>query len=54
MIQKMKISDVKFETVNDYIIALGSYYTAIFGLVFVCSIYLIRKEWENSIVNTVR
>jgi hypothetical protein len=46
MIQKMKISEVQFETVNDYVIAVASWYTALGGAIFLLTIYMIERDWE--------
>ena len=54
MIGKMKISDVQFETANDYVIAVASWYTALAGVIFILTIYLIEKDWEQSVVATIQ
>ena len=54
MIQKMKISEVQFETVNDYVIAVASWYTAIGGVIFLLTIYMIEREWEQSVVASIQ
>lgn len=50
----MKISDVQFETANDYVIAVASWYTALAGVIFILTIYLIEKDWEQSVVATIQ
>lgn len=48
------MSDVQFETVNDYIIACASWYIALAGIIFLATIYLIEKEWEKSVIDTIK
>lgn len=54
MIQKMKMSEVQFETVNDYVIAAASWYTAFAGVIFLLSMYIIERDWERSVVTTIQ
>ena len=54
MIQKMKISEVQFETVNDYVIAVASWYTALGGAIFLLTIYMIERDWETSVVASIQ
>ena len=54
MRSKVKISEVKFETVNGYAIALGSWFTVMAGVIFTLSVYFIQIDYEKSIVNEIQ
>ena len=54
MRSKVKISEVKLETVNDYAIALGSWFTVMAGIIFTLSLYFIQIDYEKSILNEIQ
>ena len=54
MINKIKLSEVRYKVVSDFLIETGSNYTVYSGILFLLTIQFIYRDWYNSLLVNVK